>query len=283
MQEKLSRKQQILEKLKNKYRFVILDEDTYEEKAIFRLNRLSVLVSVSTFLVLLTIGIVALIAFTPLREYIPGYADVNMSRNIRKMYNRVDSLEEAMEDRDAYIEMIQDVVKGDFDDRRTTKAEANDSIYDPSIMDNKQANEKKLRENLEAQNVDVALGIGSENDGLRRIAFFKQPFDARTQRYYATISTQQNQPIHAILDGTVIMATYSIETGYTIGIQHRNNIVSFYKNCVGLLKKNSNFVKSGETIATAGTTNPNTTPTLRLELWYNGIALNPADYINFKK
>ena len=291
MQEKQSRKEQILEKLKNKYRLVVLDEDTFEEKAVFKLNRLSVIVGLSMFFVVLTSVIVATIAFTPLREYIPGYADVNTSRNLRKLYNRVDSLEGAMEDRYAYIETIQEVVKGDFKDKRTNKTDVRDSIYNPAIMDEILENEKILRNNPNIQNVDVATGIGKQNGSLQRIAFFKPtdggvisaPFSPANQRYSITIATPQNQPIRAILDGTVIMANYSIETGYTIGIQHQNNIISFYKNCLSLLKKNNNFVKAGETIATTGSTRPNAKPQFQLELWYNGIALNPAEFISFKQ
>ncbi len=289
MQEKQSRKEQILEKLKNKYRLVVLDEDTFEEKAVFKLNRLSVIVGLSMFFVVLTSVIVATIAFTPLREYIPGYADVNTSRNLRKLYNRVDSLEGAIEDRYAYIETIQEVVKGDFKDKRTNKTDVRDSIYNPAIMDEILENEKILRNNPNIQNVDVATG--KQNGGLQRIAFFKPtdggvistPFSPANQRYSITIATPQNQPIRAILDGTVIMANYSIETGYTIGIQHQNNIISFYKNCLSLMKKNNNFVKAGETIATTGSTRPNAKPQFQLELWYNGIALNPAEFISFKQ
>jgi len=102
-----------LKRLRNRYRLVIMNDDTYEEVVTFKLSRLSVYVALSTIFVLLTGLTVALIVFTPLKMYIPGYGDVTNTRELRALKIKTDSLEQAMRYKDQYLESIKDVLQGE--------------------------------------------------------------------------------------------------------------------------------------------------------------------------
>ena len=102
-----------LRRLRNRYRLVVMNDDSYEEVVTFKLSRLSVYVLLSTIFVLLTGLTVALIVFTPLRNYIPGYGDVNMTKELRELKMKTDSLEESMRQKDRYLENLKTVLQGD--------------------------------------------------------------------------------------------------------------------------------------------------------------------------
>ena len=101
-----------LKRLQNRYRLVVMNDDTYEEVVTFKLSRLSVYVLLSTIFVVLTGLTVALIVFTPLKLYIPGYGDINQTKELREMKMRTDSLEQAMQQKDQYMEGLKSVLQG---------------------------------------------------------------------------------------------------------------------------------------------------------------------------
>ena len=101
-----------LKRLQNRYRLVVMNDDTYEEVVTFKLSRLSVYIVLSTIFVLLTGLTVALIVFTPLRMYIPGYGDVNATTELRELKLKVDSLEQVMNDDDTYLKNVKDILQG---------------------------------------------------------------------------------------------------------------------------------------------------------------------------
>jgi hypothetical protein len=101
-----------LKRLQNRYRLVVMNDDTYEEVVTFKLSRLSVYVFLSTVFVLLTGLTVALIVFTPLKLYIPGYGDLNNTTELRELKIRADSLELEMKYRDQYLESLKNVLQG---------------------------------------------------------------------------------------------------------------------------------------------------------------------------
>src|ERR1700750_951019 len=104
--------QSTLKRLQNRYRLGVMNDDTYEEVVTFKLSRLSVYITLSTVFVLLTSLTVALIVFTPLRMYIPGYGDVNSTKELREMKIKTDSLEESMRQKDRYMESLKNVLQG---------------------------------------------------------------------------------------------------------------------------------------------------------------------------
>jgi len=123
--------QSTLKRLQNRYRLVVMNDDTYEEVVTFKLSRLSVYVTLSTIFVLLTGLTVALIVFTPLRMYIPGYGDVNAARELRELKVRTDSLEQAMQYKDKYLDNVKSVLQGNISvklDTTTLKIPSTENI-----------------------------------------------------------------------------------------------------------------------------------------------------------
>lgn len=102
-----------LKRLRNRYRLVVMNDDTYEEVVTFKLSRLSVYIVLSTIFVLLTGLTVALIVFTPLKLYIPGYGDINATKELRDLKMKTDSLETAMKYKDQYFQSMKMVLQGD--------------------------------------------------------------------------------------------------------------------------------------------------------------------------
>ena len=109
-----------LRRLRNRYRLVIMNDDTYEEVATFKLTRLSVYVALSSVFVVLVGLTVALIVFTPLKYYIPGYGDQAERREMINMKIRADSLEQQIRYKDAYWENVKKVLSGEVPDKIDT-------------------------------------------------------------------------------------------------------------------------------------------------------------------
>ena len=100
-----------LQRLRNRYRLVVMNDDTYEEVVTVRLSRLSVYITLCTIFVVLVGLTVALLVFTPLRYYVPGYGSGSDKRELITLKLQVDSLEQQMKYRDKYLENIQNVLR----------------------------------------------------------------------------------------------------------------------------------------------------------------------------
>ncbi|TVR38799.1 MAG: M23 family metallopeptidase [Bacteroidia bacterium] len=280
-------------KLHHKYRLVIMNHDTLEEKLNVSLTRFNVFIFGGTMAIFLVIATIYLIAFTPLKEYIPGYADFNTRQVLRDLSLRADSLENNLRQKDLYILNIRNIIEG-----RDLVEEIPDSVSDPqsfAIQELSRSREDSLlRLEMELAAHFEDHGWERENSSPARsalnISFFaplkgliSSHFDPGKGHYGIDVVADHNEIIKATLDGRVILSTWTIETGYTIGIQHANNIVSIYKHNSSLLKEQGNFVEAGEAIAVIGDTGLYSTGThLHFELWFNGNPVNPADYISFQ-
>ena len=280
-------------KLHHKYRLVIMNNDTLEEKLSIRLTRFNVFLISGTISLLLIIGTIYLVAFTPLREYIPGYADFNTRQVLRELSLRADSLEKDLRQKDLFIMNIRNIVEG-----RDLIEEIPDSVSDPEgyIFEElpRSREDSLLRAEMEsASQYDNNYWNQSEivtavsPDGF---SFFtplsgmiSSHFNPRKGHFGVDVVADHDEIIMAALDGTVIIATWTLETGYTIGIQHAHNIITIYKHNSSLLKSQGDYVQAGEAIAIIGDTGIYSTGThLHFELWFNGIPVNPTDYIAFQ-
>ncbi len=280
-------------KLHNKYHLVIMNDDTLEEKLSIRITRFNVFVFTGTAAILLVIATIYLIAFTPLKEYIPGYADFNTRKVLRELTLRADSLEQDLRQKDLYILNIRNIIEG-----RDLVEEIPENVDDPTIFSinelPRSAEDSLLRAEMEqASYINNDYWQNGEPYPMQQafhISFFppltgmiSSHFDPVKGHYGVDVVAADDAIIMATLDGTVIFSTWTIETGYTIGLQHANNIVSIYKHNSSLLKEQGAFVEAGEAIAVIGDTGLYSTGThLHFELWFNGIPVNPADYISFQ-
>lgn len=277
------------QRLKHKYRLVILNDDTFEEKVSLRLSQLNVFVVVGMSSLILILLVILLIAFTPLREFIPGYANVNVRKQGVENFLKSDSIEVVLAENNLYIDNIKHIIQGKpikFDDKTFIDSAANytDIKNEPIEEDSALRN---MVETEEKYNLFNKAGSASGNISS---FIFLQPlkgvvtnrFNIKKQHFGIDVVAPKNEAIKATLDGTVIFAEWTVETGYVIQLQHADNIVSIYKHNSVLHKKVGDHVKAGEVIAIVGNSGELTTgPHLHFELWYNGIPINPEDYMMF--
>ncbi len=282
-----------LKKLHHKYRLVILNDYTMEEKLRFKLTRFNVFIFAGTATILLIVGTIYLIAFTPLREYIPGYADFNTREVLRELSLRTDSLERDLRQKDLYILNIRNIVEG-----RDLVDEIPDSLADLSEFSAenfpRSREDSLLRVEMEqGLSAETSIWLAPEVQFVQHPVFFTffSPLNGMVTNYFnpaeghfgVDIVAGMNEAIKATLDGTVVFASWTMETGYTIALQHSNNMVSVYKHNSALLKEQGSFVEAGEAIAIIGDTGMYSTGThLHFELWFNGSPVNPLDYIVFQ-
>ena len=273
---------------KFKYKLTITNENTLEEIVgihVSKLNGVSVLLFAVTVIFLITSVI---IAFTPLRNYLPGYMNSEVREQVVLNALRADSLQWVLERQRMYIMNIQDIISGNVKVDSVHSIDSLTVTRTEELVERTQAEDdfRKQYEETERYNL-TTIDNAPVMSGL---IFFRptrgmvaSDFDANKQHYGIDIAANPNESVLATLDGTVILATYTADTGYVIQVQHAQNLVSVYKHCGSLLKKVGATVKAGEAIALVGKTGEKTTggPHLHFELWNKGRALDPSKYIVF--
>jgi murein DD-endopeptidase MepM/ murein hydrolase activator NlpD len=287
----MSKRKKLSARLKEKYKLVVLNDDTFEEKASFRASLWYLLISTSAFAIVLVFLTIVVIKITPLREYIIGVADIDNKRDIISTYAKVDSLERLVKANDLYLENLNQIINGKLDQDKLSKPKDNNIKSDSIKLSQKLSDdEKELRKLIESEGrFDLSEGNTGAKSGIATFSFFSpvkgkisSKFDNNQQHYAVDVVTRKNENIKATLDGTVVFSNFTPETGYVIAIQHANNMLSFYKHCSALLKKVGSFVRAGEVIAVVGDSGEYTTgPHLHFELWLNGSPVNPENYITF--
>jgi len=288
-----------LKKLNRKYDFSMSHDETGNTMLKFRLNLLNLVLVIFGVALLLIVITSIIIAFTPLREYIPGYTDTNLNREVYLLNLRADSLSREMHKKDVYFDNLKKIVEGyDF---AADSALASLSIYEPlpagvtdTITLRKSVQDSLLRAEYEAQDQYNLFGadlMSTTKPGTLVKNFFvplngsiTNAFNADEAHYGIDIVSAGDQIINATLDGTVVFSTWSINNGYCIGIQHEDSYFSVYKHNATLLKKEGDYVRAGEAIAILGESGDDATfEHLHFELWHNGIAINPVEYMTINQ
>jgi murein DD-endopeptidase MepM/ murein hydrolase activator NlpD len=289
MSEESPNKKSILNRLRHRYRLVVMNDETFEENLSLRVTPLGLVIIIGAITILMIMLVTSLIAFTSLREYIPGYADVGMRRDLIKMAMRSDSLERTLIEHNQFDKNIANVLIGNNRPDTTQNRPNKNKEYEKLNL-NASEKEKDLNKLVEEQDkYSLTYGAETNKSGISNFFFFTpmkgivtSQFKTKEQHFGIDIAGPENEAIKATLDGTVILATWSLETGYTIAIQHSNNLISVYKHNSVLLKKVGDYIKAGEPIAIIGNSGEQTSgPHLHFELWYNGSAIDPQAYMVF--
>lgn len=283
----------LFHKIRHKYRLVILREDSLEEKASFKLSRMNVLMMVSGLTILLSSFVFLLIAYTPLKIYVPGYADYDMRKDIINLSLTTDSLQKQIDLRDKFLENFKKLLIGDVAEYSKSPGKNLDTGNLSKSPDLFKISKDDSALRQEFENPDQYNLLYQEeiknDDPLRNIAFFPpvagvitEKFDRNKGHFAIDFATSPNVGVKATLDGTVIEASWNINTGYVIILQHKDNLISIYKHNSALLQKVGKFVRAGELIAIVGDTGElSTGPHLHFELWLDGQPLNPEEYVAF--
>ena len=280
-----NRRKKFWRNFKFKYKLTITNENTLEEVIgihVSKLNGVSVLLFAVTVIFLIAATI---IAFTPLRNYLPGYMNSEVRELVVNNALRVDSLQQLLNRQNMYIMNIQDIFSGRVKADTVASIDSLTIVRSEELMERTEEEEQFRRRYEESERYNLTtMENASATLGL---VFFRPTrgmissgFDANRKHFGIDIAANPNESVLATLDGTVILSTYTAETGYVIQVQHAQNIVSVYKHCGSLLKKVGDTVKAGEAIALVGNTGEKTTgPHLHFELWSKGRALDPSKYI----
>ncbi|KGL62269.1 M23 family metallopeptidase [Polaribacter sp. Hel1_85] len=267
---------------------VVLNENTFEERFSLKLSRLNVFVFGGIFSILLVAATTVLIAFTPIKEYIPGYSSSALKRKAAKLTFEADSLKIKLAVLENYTKALKPVLTGEIEPESidSIQTEARQRLIDESKLDATKE-DSIFREKVERE---TRFSLQNNAQSTVKIVFFaplngtiSQNFDATSKHFAIDIAAKTGDPIKATADGTVIFSGWTTETGYVIILKHAKEYISVYKHNGNLLKEQGDFVKSGEVIATVGSTGELTTgPHLHFELWSGGYPVNPANFIDFK-
>ncbi|MDP2067651.1 MAG: M23 family metallopeptidase [Lutibacter sp.] len=278
------------QKLINKYRLVVLNEDTFEEKLSFKLTRLNVFVFGTLISVMLIVGTIYLIAFTSLREYIPGYSSTKLKREATQLVYKVDSLNQVLEVNNLYIQKVRELLTGEISEVLFDK----DSVLSAMKFNKDSMNfgpsDADLEFRLDVESTD-RFSIFNEATKSADIVFFSpvkgivtDGYSLKNKHFAIDIAVKKGTPVKSVADGTVIFADWTIETGYVVIIKHSKGFISVYKHNIALNKHQGDMVKSGEVIASAGDMGElSTGPHLHFELWNEGYPVNPVNYIDFEQ
>ena len=287
MAKKEKRGKKIKKKLLHKYRLVVLNEATFEERFSFKLSRLNVFVFSTIFAVILIAVTTMLIAFTPLREYIPGYSSTSLKKQAVNLTFKTDSLQQALLVNGQYIASIKKVLTGDVKtvdfNRDSILQEAQKDAEGFDFTPSKQ--DSILREIVSQEDKYNPL---VPNEEINFVLFppvngsISENYNPETKHFAVDVVTAKNSPVKAAADGTVIFAGWTTDTGHVIVLIHPNNLISVYKHNASLSKEQGELVKAGEVIATVGNSGELTTgPHLHFELWSDGYPINPTNFIDF--
>lgn len=289
MDENREHKKKFSEKLLHKYRLVILNEDTFEEKLSFELTRLNVFVMASITGILLIAGTTVLIAFTGLREYIPGYSSTELKQKAITLAYKTDSLQNVVAVNNQYLNSIKRVLSGDVksvDFNRDSLLES--QRIDPQDIDLAPSKEDSLlREMVVQEDKYNFLETATSKANYALFPPIKGPisegYNLKEKHFGVDIVASNNAPVKSVADGTVIFSGWTSATGNVIIIEHSFGLLSSYKHNSSLTKEQGDRVLKGEVIATAGSTGEfSTGPHVHFELWSEGHPVNPTDFIDFQ-
>ena len=287
MKSKQGGKKNLISKLLTKYRLVLLNDSTYEEKTSFKISRLNVfsaLFALMFIIVLITSGI---LFFTPIREYIPGYSSTSLQKQANLLSYKTDSLRQIVFLNDQYINSLKKVLTGDLE----TIEYKPDSVVYKDAMDiqiiEKSKEDSILRQLVDNEDKYNLANINKDKD----FYLLTSPISGAVSQNYSIaddhlaidISVDIGTPVKAVSSGRVILSEWTTQTGYVLIIDHGNDLISAYKHNSKLLKSQGETVKQGEIIALSGNSGVLTSgPHLHFELWSEGFSIDPNTLINFE-
>lgn len=274
---------------RDKYRFTVRNDHTFEEVWRIRLTRYNAFLLIAFLFIFLIGATASVIAFTNLREFIPGYPDVTMRRNILISAIRLDSLERELELRDKYFANLNAIISGKPPSAVYVHLDSTQNYK--KIAFNTSPEDSALRASIEnEERFNLTIGPEpsvSKPEGLHLFppvkGIISGKYDIRTKHFGTDIVTKPKALVSTVLDGTIIFTGWTMETGFVIEVQHPDNIVTVYKHNATLLKETGELVRAGEVISVVGDSGELYTsgPHLHFEIWYKGSALDPEKHILF--
>jgi murein DD-endopeptidase MepM/ murein hydrolase activator NlpD len=229
------------------------------------------------------------IAFTPMREFIPGYPTEETRKIMQNNVLKIDSLESELAEWAFYWDNSMRVISGGS--TQIVQNPPDSLISNAPFVDVRSKQDSLFRARIEKEErFDFGDNFSAQKSRDISEIHFMAPlkgkitskFNVGENHLGIDIVSSPNDVVVATLDGTVIMSEWTLETGHAILIQHNDNIISVYKHNAKLLKKQGSKVKAGDAIAIMGNSGELTYgPHLHFELWFKGIPVNPEQFIIF--
>lgn len=285
MQDKEGR-EKYWSKLFHKYRFVIMKDSSFEEKLSVKLTRINVIAFLATLVFLCFFSTMLLIAYTPLSEYVPGKSSIEVQKSLIALNIKSDSLEAILVNRSIYLENINKIINGEELVTPENYAEITNTQIPISFEKSKE--DSLFRVKVEAEDKSSIYKKDKPNNNTTLMFFtpltglISDGYNNKTKHFGIDLVAKEKSRISSVLEGTVIISHWAYETGYVIGVQHKNDYLSFYKHNSVLLKSVGDYVNAGDHIAIIGNSGEfSSGPHLHFELWHKGIPVNPENYISF--
>ena len=285
MQDKEGR-EKYWSKLFHKYRFVIMKDSSFEEKLSVKLTRINVIAFVGTLVFLCFFSTMLLIAYTPLSEYVPGKSSIEVQKSLIELNIKSDSLEAILVNRSIYLENINKIINGEELVNPENYAEITNTQIPISFEKSKE--DSLFRVKVEAEDKSSIYKKDKPNNNTTLMFFtpltglISDGYNNKTKHFGIDLVAKEKSRISSVLEGTVIISHWAYETGYVIGVQHKNDYLSFYKHNSVLLKSVGDYVNAGDHIAIIGNSGElSSGPHLHFELWHKGIPVNPENFISF--
>ncbi len=289
----MSQKRTFSNWLTNRYLLIVRNEEDFSEKRtiIFNYARLILLLA---FIFISSMTLSILSVNTVLKQWFdPRYAEMEANSQVLNLTMMLDSLEHEIQVKNNYIQNVKYILEGQNLDSLSpsNKILSTSTLGEINLSPTLSPLDSQFRAEYESSDLGlVSLKFNRSEDELREIVFFTplegiitNNFDPKEDHFGIDIVSQENEPIKALADGIVIMASWTLDGGYVLVIQHSGNLISIYKHNSELLKSVGNFVGSGEVVSIIGNTGELTSgPHLHFELWFKEQAVNPEDYINFR-
>lgn len=287
-----------------RYLLVVRNEENFAEKTTFSFNY-------AKLIVFITITVIFLFSFSFYlsntilsRWFHPAGRQMVLNKKIIQLSAVVDSLEDQLVYRDKALMGISRVINGDD---KFLKKDLAENTPDESERDKPKSGnldtitpvDAALRKEFEQTAfVEAKVPVRavanhssvSESDDLYRMFFFSpvhggiitQKFDARTAHYGLDVVAKKDEPVKCVADGTVILSSWTNDTGHIIAVQHQGNLISVYKHNSVIFKKTGSFVRAGEIISVIGNSGELTSgPHLHFELWHNSNPIDPEIFVSF--
>jgi murein DD-endopeptidase MepM/ murein hydrolase activator NlpD len=284
-------KKTLSERLTNKYHLIIRNEENLAEKTSFGFTYAKLLVFSITALVLIFAFSLFLAQTLLARWFDPRHAQREANQQLYRLALKVDSLTLDVERKDQFIRNFQRVLNGDtaagFSDPAAVLADASRPVKVGRLGLTGQ--DSAFRDEFERSDLNNVTFTQTSYSELQKTFLFtplngmvSDRFDLKKGHHGVDIVSKTNEPVKCVADGTVVLASWTQDSGYVIAVQHAGNLLSVYKHNAELLKKVGNFINAGEIISIVGNSGEMTSgPHLHFELWYNGNPLNPEEFVTF--
>ena len=269
---------------------IIRNEENFAEKTSISFTY-SKLILIATFGFLIFMALALILTRSVLAQWFdPRHAQVENSKRLFELTVKLDSLEQQVYQKDLFISTFRNILAGDVDSTMGSFEQPEARILNANLSVTEIAPiDSQFRSEFESEDFSLLTFEGGARSELSELFFYapisgyvSRGYDIQGEHYGVDVVAKNNEPIMSIADGTVILSSWTQDSGYVIAVQHTDNLISVYKHNSELLKKVGNFVLGGEVLAIIGNTGELTDgPHLHFELWYNGNPVNPEDFVSF--